>query len=90
MDDQIIIVDTLKAEKGFKLLHLNVRSLTKKIDQLRIMFEESKLDVITLSETWLNESVNSKSVNFKDRQQSSRCGSRFMEFLKNYDSYNVM
>ena len=26
----------------------------------------------------------------KDRQQSSRCGSRFMEFLKNYDSYNVM
>ena len=63
MDDQIKTMDSLKAAKGFKLLHLNVRSLTKKIDQLRIWFEESKLDVITLSETWLNESVYPKSVN---------------------------
>ena len=30
------------------------------------MFHESNLDVITLSETWLNEAVNLKTVNLED------------------------
>ena len=65
MEDQITTLDALSETKGFKLLHLNVRSLTKKIDQLRILFENSKLDLFTLSETWLNDSVNSQSVGIK-------------------------
>ena len=65
MEYQITTLDALSETKGFKLLHLNVRSLTKKIDQLRILFENSKLDLFTLSETWLNDSVNSQSVGIK-------------------------
>ena len=45
---------------------MNVRSLTKKIDQLRVTISGSKLDVITLSETWLNGSVNTKTVDIEE------------------------
>ena len=56
-------IEALSKLKGFKLLHMNVRSLPKKIDQIRLMLHDSNLDVITLSETWLTDSVNSKTVN---------------------------
>ena len=59
-------IQDLSQLKGFKLLHLNVRSLPKKIDQIRIMFHEMNLDVITFSETWLNDAVNSKTVALED------------------------
>ena len=45
--------DELSSIKGFKLAHLNIRSLPKKVDQLRILVSLSNIDVITLSETWL-------------------------------------
>ena len=52
--------------KGFKLLHMNVRSLSKKLDQVKLMFLESKLDVITISETWLNMVTSSNSLTLQD------------------------
>ena len=62
MDKEINTLSELNQIKGFKLLHMNVRSLSKKMDQLRIVLHESNLDVIRFSETWLNKAVNSKSV----------------------------
>ena len=50
----------LRQVKGFKAVHLNIRSLPKKIDQLRILLHDSGIDVFTISETWLKESLNSK------------------------------
>ena len=49
----------VRAYKGLKFCHLNVRSILNKIDQFKIHFERSSFDVITLSETWLTEGVNS-------------------------------
>ena len=43
----------LNAVKGIKIVHLNVRSLPKKMDQMRVLMSESKIDVLTISETWL-------------------------------------
>ena len=62
MDKNIQNLGQLEESKGFKLLHVNVRSLTKKNDQLRAMFLNTSLDVITLSETWLNNFVSSANV----------------------------
>ena len=62
MDSKIDSLTDLSKVKGFKLVHLNVRSLTKKIDQVRLMFSGLNLDVLTISETWLNKSVSSGSV----------------------------
>ena len=43
--------------KGLKFCHLNVRSLLSKSEVFRLHFENSGLDVITISETWLSDSV---------------------------------
>ena len=55
-------LEDLHATKGFKIIHLNVRSLPKNIDQLRLMLHDSNLDVITLSETWLKTHLSTKIV----------------------------
>ena len=39
------------------MLHLNVRSLLKKIDQIRLTFVNSGIDIITMSETWAKDYI---------------------------------
>ena len=46
-------LEDIGKEKGIKLVHLNIRSLLNEIDQLRIVVQGSGLDIITLSETWM-------------------------------------
>ena len=53
-------IHKLDKVKGFKLVHMNIRSLPKNIDQLRIILHNSSVDVFKLSETWLKGSLNSK------------------------------
>ena len=43
--------------KGFKICHLNIRSILPKIDDIRILMKESNIDVIAFTETWLSEGV---------------------------------
>ena len=50
---------TLSAAKGLKLVHLNIRSLVKKVDKLRLILKENLVDVFTISETWLQPHLNS-------------------------------
>ena len=46
-------LEKLSTKKGFKIVHLNVRSLVKKIDQVRLLLQDVKIDVFSVSETWL-------------------------------------
>ena len=55
-------LDALGAAKGFKLVHLNVRSIVKKMDQIRTLLFDSKIDVVSISETWLKPYLNTKLV----------------------------
>ena len=41
---------------GLKIGHLNIRSLPKHLDELRIFLRENPFDVFCLNETWLNSS----------------------------------
>lgn len=43
--------------KGLFVIHLNIRSLPRKIDLLRAWLVYNKPAIITLSETWLNSSI---------------------------------
>ena len=52
-------INSLNAEKGFKLIHWNVRSVVKKIDQIRALTTDSPIDVITMSESWLKQHLHS-------------------------------
>ena len=40
-------------------MHLNSRSLVKKIDQLRLLLKDGQIDVVTFSETWLKPYMHS-------------------------------
>ena len=43
--------------RGFKISHLNVRSITHKMDSIRLLLKDNTLDVFTVSETWLSPKV---------------------------------
>ena len=52
--------------KGPLVSHLNVRSLWNKIDLVRTTFENLYIDVISFSETWLNEDMSDEYVDLKN------------------------
>lgn len=47
-----------KQRVGLNVCHINAQSLLNKIDEVRVIFENSAIDVICISETWLNESIS--------------------------------
>lgn len=42
-----------KYKKGLKVVHINAQSLNNKVDEFKLIFENSDIDVICVSETWL-------------------------------------
>ena len=48
--------------KGLKIIHLNIRSLLSKIDLLRIWVEQHQPSVITISETWLTNTISDNEI----------------------------
>ena len=41
--------------KGFHIVNVNIQSIRNKIDQLKYLFNNKEIDVLTLTETWLDE-----------------------------------
>ena len=58
-------INSLNEEKGFKLIHWNVCSVVKKIDQIRVLAVNSPIDVITMSESWLKQHLHTELVSIK-------------------------
>ena len=44
--------------RGLSVVHLNVRSLLGKMDQLRLLCQRNGVDIMTLSETWLIKGID--------------------------------
>lgn len=56
-------LDDIKRNRGLKIAHLNIRSLRHKADLLRLEGLDTKtLDILTLSETWLDQSFEDSEV----------------------------
>ena len=49
--------DHICENNGFKVLHLNVADLYGKIDQLRDIMSEINVHVLSLNETYLDDSI---------------------------------
>lgn len=45
------------AKSGFKICHINIRSLVPKIEQLRLLFCSQDIDILSVNETFLDDSV---------------------------------
>ena len=55
----MIDLSKLGDAKGLKICHLNICSIVNKVDQFRMHFENSGIDVITVSKTWLSKDITS-------------------------------
>ena len=63
--------------KGFKIGHLNIRSLVKNLEQLRIHLSNQKYNTLSINETMLDSSISNDEINVscydmvrKDRNRS--------------------
>ena len=52
------ILGTSCIKRGLRIAHLNARSLVSCIDDIRLLIHEEQLDILTLSETWLDGTIN--------------------------------
>ena len=43
-------------KKGLKIIQLNTRSITNKLDQMRLMLHMKSVDILAITETWLDNS----------------------------------
>lgn len=53
---------TFPNNPGVKLAHLNIRSINNKFDEVYAFLKESPYDILSLSETWLQEDTPSSAV----------------------------
>lgn len=80
--------------KGLKLIHLNTRSLVKKISEIKIKLNEFKPEIFAITESWLTQqhfdceyNVNNYTMYRKDRDSSSR-GGGIVVYLKNDSNFS--
>lgn len=55
-----------KQRNGIKMVHINAQSLNNKIDEFRLTFENSGIDIVCVSETWLNETTPDSLIMLRD------------------------
>ena len=57
----------LVTNRGLKIVHQNIQSLTKKIDELRLICSsvQAGIHLLTLSETWLNEQISDSEISIE-------------------------
>ena len=52
-------------QRGFKMACLNIASLPKHIDELRILLSDTRLDMLAITETRLNDIVSDDEVSIR-------------------------
>ena len=56
------LVTILKSNKGLKCGHINVNGLYHKIEEIRLLLTEAKIEVLAVSETHLNADITDKEI----------------------------
>ena len=76
-----LISPILPSSRGFKLANLNITSLVKHIDELRILLADTPVDVLSINEARLDDSVKDSDVYIpgyeiirRDREINGRLG----------------
>ena len=79
--------------RGFKIAHLNVRSLIKHIDELKIYLDKQQFDIISLNETMLDLSVPNHEIKLNGyeivRKDRNRHGGGLAIYIRNSINYII-
>lgn len=78
--------------QGIHFLHINVRSLLPKVDELKIIASESKAAAIGVSETWLDDSIADSEVEIPNyninRRNRNRHGGGVCLYIRSDLTFN--
>ena len=79
--------------KGFKIGHLNIRSLVKNIDQLRIYLSNKKYNILSVNKTMLDSSIPNDEININGydivRKDRNRNGGGVALYIRNVIDYKI-
>ena len=79
--------------RGFKIAHLNIRSLFKHIDQLKFYLHDQKYDVISLNETMLDDSIEDHEIDISGydilRKDRNRHGGGVAIYVRSIIDYKI-
>lgn len=62
-DNEFIPSERLKEYKGLQIIHMNTRSIHPKIDELRHRFLIPSMDILCVTESWLNNQIPDNMIN---------------------------
>ena len=79
--------------KGFKIGHINIRSLVKNIDQLRIYLSNKKYNILSVNETMLDSSIPNDEININGydivRKDRNRNGGGVALYIRSVIDYKI-
>ena len=82
--------------RGFKMASLNITSLLKHIDELRIILNDQSIDVLAINETRLDENISDQEVNVqgydiirRDRPINGRFGGGVCFYISSNINYSI-
>ena len=92
MPEETIELSNFK-QKGLNVVHLNIRSVIYKIDQIRMMISQAKIDVLCLSESWLNPNITDSELSIEGykrfrKDRTLKKGGGILIYIKDSISYD--
>ena len=85
--------EILKRNPGLNIMHLNICSLYRCIDEIRTFFEQSQYDVLSFSETMLDETIPDACISINNyamvRKDRNRNGGGIIVYVKKNIIFNV-
>lgn len=99
-DDQPLVDDVIDrdlrstfSKKGLHFLHLNVRSLLLKIEEIRELVKHLKVGVICFTESWLDDTVSDEEIAINNynivRKDRSRKGGGVCVYVHFNVAFNI-
>ena len=87
-------VSILPPLRGFRMASLNINQLTTHIDELRILLANNDIDIVSINETKLNESIRDHDVHIPGyeiirRDRLTKCGGGVCFYVKNSINFTV-
>jgi hypothetical protein len=83
----------LPKHRGFKIAFLNIASLPKHIDELRLNMQHQYLDILVLNETRLDETISNSEISIDKytlvRNDRTRHGGGVAMYIRNSINFNL-
>ena len=80
-------------QRGLHFIHLNVRSLLPKIDEIRLLSTRTNAACIMITETWLDDTVSDSEIHINNysvrRKDRNRQGGGVCFFIRNNLTFNA-